>query len=209
MNFLLPGSPCGSAPAFYTDRQRLKFFTARIFLRQRPRSLYCPDLLAAAPPLFILPFSCCGSALPFILTISRCGSAPAIYTYHFSLRKRPRFLHCPILVASEPLLFILTDSRCGSAPAFYTDQFSLRQRPRFLYCPFLVAAAPPLFILTGSAMNFLLPRSPCGSAPAFYTDRQRHKLFTARISLRQRPRSFYCPDLLAAAPPFLDRKSVV
>ena len=93
--FILPISRCGSAPAFYTDRQRHEFFTARISLRQRPRFLYCPDLLAAAPPLLILPIPCCGSALPFILTNSRCGSTPAIYTDHFSLRQRPRFLYCP------------------------------------------------------------------------------------------------------------------
>ena len=112
--FILPISRCGSAPAFYTDRQRHEFFTARISLRQRPRFLYCPDLLAAAPPLLILPIPCCCSALPIILTNSRCRSAPAIYTDHFSLRKRPRFLYCPFLVAAAPPLFILTNSHCGS-----------------------------------------------------------------------------------------------
>ena len=131
--FILPISRCGSAPAFYTDkfslrerprlytdRQRHQFFTARISLRLRPHVLYCPFLVAAVPPLFILPNS-------------RCGSAPAIYTDHFSLRKRPRFLYCPFLLAAAPPLFILTNSRCGSVPAFYTAHFSLRQRPRFLY----------------------------------------------------------------------------
>ena len=129
----------------------------------------------AAPPLFILP-------------ISLWGSAPAFYTEHFSLRQRRRFLYCPFLVAAAPPPFILTNSRCGSAPpfllpnsrcgsapAFYTDHFSLQQRFRFLYCPLLVAAAPPLLILTISR---------CGSAPEFYTDRQRHKFFTAQISLQ-------------------------
>ena len=123
--FILTNSRCGSGPAFYTDRQRHEFFTARISLRQRPafytahlslrqrpRFLYCQFLVAAAPPLFIL-------------TNSRCGSAPAIYTDHFSLRQRPRF--------------ILPFFRCGSAPAFYTDRqrhefftapISLRQRDR-------------------------------------------------------------------------------
>ena len=103
MNFLLPRSPCSSAPAFYTahlslrhdfhtDRQHHQFFTARISLRLRPRFLYCPFLVAGAPPLFIL-------------TNSRCRSAPAIYTDHFSLRQRPRFLYCPILAAAAPSLF--------------------------------------------------------------------------------------------------------
>ena len=62
------------------------------------RSLFlsCPFFVAAAPTLFILP-------------ISRCGSTPASYTAHFSLRQRPLFLYC-------------TGSRCGSAPAFFTDR---------------------------------------------------------------------------------------
>ena len=60
-----------------------------------------PILVAAAPP--------------FLLTISRFGSAHSFYTAHFSLQQRP---------------------------AFYTARFSLRQRPCILYCPFLVAAAP-------------------------------------------------------------------
>ena len=145
------GLPCDkntinavNAPAFYT---------AHFSLRQRPRFLYWPFLAAAAPPLFILPISC-------------CGSAPAFYTDQFSLRQRARFLYCSILVAAAPLLFVLTISRCGSASAFYTAHFLLRQRPRFLYWPILAAAAPPIFILTGSAINFLLPGSPCGNAPA-------------------------------------------
>ena len=50
-------------------------FYSRISLRQRPRFLYCPSLVVAAPPLFIL-------------TNSRRGSAPAIYNDHFSLRQR-------------------------------------------------------------------------------------------------------------------------
>ena len=89
---------------------------------------------------------------------SRCGSARAFYTAHFSLLQRPRFLYLPFLVAAAPALFILTNSRCGSTRAFYTAHFSLRQRPLFLYCTFLIAAAPPLFIL---------PISRCGSAPPF------------------------------------------
>ena len=51
-----------------------------------------------------------------------CGSDPAIYTDHFSLRQRPHFLYCPFLVAAKPLLFILHISCCSSAPVFYTDR---------------------------------------------------------------------------------------
>ena len=116
--FFLPNSCCGSAPAFYT---------AHFSLRQRPGFLYCPFLVAAAPPLFILPISRCGSAR-FFLPNSCCGSDPAFYTAHFSLRQRPGFLYCPFLVAAAPPLFILPISRCGSLPAFYTDHF-LRPRP--------------------------------------------------------------------------------
>ena len=91
--FILPISRCGSAPAFYTDRQRHQFFTARISLRQRPRSLDCPDLLAAAPPLFILPISCCGSAPAFYTAHFSLRQRPRFYTAQFSLRQRPRFLY--------------------------------------------------------------------------------------------------------------------
>ena len=75
----------------------------------------------------------CSSDLPplFLLTISRCGSAPSFYTVHFSLRQRPRFLYCPFLVAAAPRLFILPGFCCGSAPGFYTALFSLQQRPTF------------------------------------------------------------------------------
>ena len=76
----------------------------RFSLRHRPRFFYCPILIAAAPPLFILSISCCGSAPLFILAISRCGSAP--------------FFFCPILVAAASLHFILPISRCASAPLF-------------------------------------------------------------------------------------------
>ena len=69
---------CSSDLAFYTDQ---------FSLRQHPRFLYCPFLVAAAPRLFIVP-------------ISRCGSTPAFYTVHFSLRQRPGFLYCPFLVAA-------------------------------------------------------------------------------------------------------------
>ena len=69
------------------------------------------DLAAAAPLLFIVPISCCGSAPLFILPISRCGSAPAFYTDQFSLQQRPRFLYCPFLITAAPPLFILPISR--------------------------------------------------------------------------------------------------
>ena len=43
--FYTAGFRCGSAHAFYTYQ---------FSLRQRPLFLYCPFLVAAAPPLFIL-----------------------------------------------------------------------------------------------------------------------------------------------------------
>ena len=115
------------------------FYTVHFSLRQRPRFLYCPFLVAAAPPLFLLTISCCGSAPSFYTVLFCCGSAPAFYsaqfllrkrprsfTDHFSLRQRPLFLYRQILVVAAPLHFILTNSRCGSAPAFYTAHFSLQ-----------------------------------------------------------------------------------
>ena len=84
----------------------------------------------------------------------------------------PRFLYCPVLVAA--------------APRFLYCPVLVAAAPRFLYCPFLVAAAPLHFILPvsrcGSIPAFLLTISRCGSAPTFYT---------ARFSLRQRPRFLY------------------
>ena len=61
----------------------------------------CPVLFVAAPPLFIL-------------TNSRCGSARAFYTAHFSLRQRPAFYTAHFLLRQRP--------------TFYTARFSLRQR---------------------------------------------------------------------------------
>ena len=84
-------SRCGSAPAFYIDH---------FSLGQRRHFLYCPFLVAAAPPLFILT----GSAMNFLLPGSPCGCSP--------------FLYCLFLVAAAPPLFILTNSRCGSPPLF-------------------------------------------------------------------------------------------
>ena len=103
MNFILPGSPCGSAPAFYTTHfccgSALPFimtisrcgsapaiYTDLFMLRKRPRFLYRPFLVAAAPPAF--------------------------YTDQFLLRQRHRFLYCPFLLAAAPPLFILPISRC-------------------------------------------------------------------------------------------------
>ena len=86
--FILPGSRCGSAPAFFTDH---------FSLRQRPRFLYCPFLVAAAPFFLYCPVLVAAAPPLFLLTISRCGSAPSFYTVHFSLRQRPRFLYCPFL----------------------------------------------------------------------------------------------------------------
>ena len=80
--------------------------------------------------------------LLFILTNSRCGSTPYLYTAHFSLPQRPRFLYLPFLAAAAPSLFILPISRCGSAPAFYTDQFSVRQRPAFYTAHFSLRQRP-------------------------------------------------------------------
>ena len=89
----LPNSRCGSPPAFYTDkfsvRQRPIFYTARFSLRQHPRFLYCPFLVAAAPRFLYCPFLIAAAPELFILTNSRCGSTPAFYTAHFSLRQRP------------------------------------------------------------------------------------------------------------------------
>ena len=92
-----------------------------LFRSAAPRFSYCPILVAAAPHFF--------------LPKSRCGSVPAFYTAHFSLRQRPAFF-CPILVAA--------------APRFLYCPFLVAAAPCFLYCPFLVAAAPTLFILTNS-----------------------------------------------------------
>ena len=87
-----------------------------------PTFYTAPVLVAAAPPLFLLTISRCGSA-PLFLPNSHCGSVPAFYTAHFSLWQHP---------------------------AIYTAHFSLRQRPWFLYCPFLVAAAPHFLYCPGS-----------------------------------------------------------
>ena len=76
-------------------------------------------------------------ALPILLTNSRCGSAPAIYTDHFSLRQRPRFLYCPFLVAAKPPLFILHISLCGSPPRS-EEHTSELQSPDHLVCRLLL-----------------------------------------------------------------------
>ena len=140
-----------------------------------------------------------------------------IYTLslHDALPICPTFYTAPVLVAAAPPLFLLTISRCGCDPAFYTAHFLLQQRPAF-FCPILVAAAPPLFILPifccGSTPAFYTAHFSLRQRPAFYTAhfllRQRPAFYTAYFLLRQRP-AFFCPILVAAAPPLLDRKSVV
>ena len=151
---------------FFNDTATTEIYTLSLHDALPICFLYCPFLVAAAPHILYCPGSC-------------CGSAPAFFTDHFSLRQRPRFLYCPFLVAAAPgFLFCLV-------AAFYTAHFSLRQRPHFIYCPFLVAAARRLFIITNSR---------CSSTPAFYT---------AHFSLRQRPSFLYCQFLVAAAPRFL------
>ena len=65
--------------------------TTEIYTLSLHDALPISFLVAAAPPLFILP-------------ISRSGSAPDFYTDQFSLRQRPRFLYCPFLVAAAPCL---------------------------------------------------------------------------------------------------------
>ena len=75
--------------------------------------LYCPFLIGAAPRFFILTISCCGSASAFFLTISRCSSAPAFLYSPLLVAAAPRFQYFPVLVAAAPPLFILTISRCG------------------------------------------------------------------------------------------------
>ena len=110
-------------------------FRSHFLLRQRPRFLHLPILVEAAPQLFILP-------------ISRCGSAPAFYTARFSLRQHPRFLYCPflvaaaprflycpILVAAAPQLFILPISRWGSRSEEHTSEL---QSPCNLVCRLLL-----------------------------------------------------------------------
>ena len=88
--FILPGFRCGST---YT------LVTVHFLLRQRPFILYCPFLVAAAPCFLYCPFLVAAACGLFIITNSRCGSTPAFYTAHFSLRRRPGFLYCQFLVA--------------------------------------------------------------------------------------------------------------
>ena len=82
--FLMPISCWGSAHAFYTYQ---------FLLQQHPCFFYCPFLVAAAPHFFYCPFLVAAAPRLFILPFSRCGSAPAFYTAHFSLRQHLRFLY--------------------------------------------------------------------------------------------------------------------
>ena len=52
----------------------------------------CPVLAVAAPPLFILTNSRCGSVPAFYTAHFSLRQRPTFYTAHFSLRQRPRFL---------------------------------------------------------------------------------------------------------------------
>ena len=99
-----------------------------------------PFLVAAAPLLFILSISCCGSTPAFHTAHFSLRQRPAFYTAHFSLRQRPGFLYLPILAAAAPPLFILLISRCGSAPAFYRSEehTSELQSPDHLVCRLLL-----------------------------------------------------------------------
>ena len=116
--FLMIRRPPRSTLFPYTTLFRSSaFYIYQFSLRQRPRFLYCPILVAAATLHFILPISRCGSAPLFILPISRCGSAPAFYTANFSLQQRPTF-YTAHFVAAAPLVCMLPFSRCGSAPLF-------------------------------------------------------------------------------------------
>ena len=89
------GGGGGGGCFFFNDTATTEIYTLSlhdalpILLRQHPRFLYCPFLVAAARGLFIV-------------TNSRCGSAPSFYPAHFSLWQHPRFLYCPYLVAAAP-----------------------------------------------------------------------------------------------------------
>ena len=86
----------------WLEFRRVLFRSARFSLRQRPWFLYWPFLVAAAPRLFILPISRCGSAPLFILPGFRCGSPPGFYTALFSLQQRPTFYTVMVLIAAAP-----------------------------------------------------------------------------------------------------------
>ena len=94
-----------------------------LMLRRPPRSTLFPytTLFRSVPPLFILP-------------ISHCGSDPAFHTAHFSLRQRPGFSYCQILVAAATPLFILPISRCGRSE----EHTSELQSPCNLVCRLLL-----------------------------------------------------------------------
>ena len=89
INFLMPGSPWGCAPAFYTAHFLLgsapAFYTDQFSLRQRPRFLYCPFLVAAAHPLFILT----GSAMNFLLPPSPDRKSTRLNSSHMSESRMP------------------------------------------------------------------------------------------------------------------------
>ena len=106
----------------------------RSSLRQRPLFLSCPFFVAAAPPLFILPGSRCGSAPLFFAQFS-LRQRPCILYCPFLVVAAPHFFYCSFLVAAAPRLFILPISRCGSAPLSILPGFRCGSAPGF-YMPF-------------------------------------------------------------------------
>ena len=87
---LVTGVQTCALPIYFSLQQRTAFYTAHFSLRQRPGFLYCQFLVAAAPHFLNCPVFVAAAPLVFILPFSRCGSAPAYFTDHFSLRQRDR-----------------------------------------------------------------------------------------------------------------------
>ena len=65
---------------FFNDTATTEIYTLSLHDALPICFLYCPVLVAAAPPLFLLTFLVAAAPPLFILSISRCGSAPAFYT---------------------------------------------------------------------------------------------------------------------------------
>ena len=72
-------------------------------LRQRPHFIYCPFLVAAAPSLFKMPISRCGSAPLLLLTGSRCGSAPRSEEHTSELQSHSELV-CRLLLEKKKKL---------------------------------------------------------------------------------------------------------
>ena len=72
---------------FFNDTATTEIYTLSLHdALPIPRFLYCPFLVAAAPPLFILTISCCGSAPAFYTDWQR----HEFFTAPISLRQRDR-----------------------------------------------------------------------------------------------------------------------